>query len=51
MQMIAMLCTLLSPALMLTDHGHFQYNTLTLALTLWAIIAIMHGIMMCMEFL
>lgn len=32
---------LLQPALILIDHGHFQYNCASLGLTFWAIIAIM----------
>ena len=31
----AMVMALSSPALILVDHGHFQYNCLPLGLTLW----------------
>lgn len=37
------LCTcfllLISPGLILIDHGHFQYNSISLGLTLWGVIA------------
>ncbi|XP_077869978.1 dolichyl pyrophosphate Man9GlcNAc2 alpha-1,3-glucosyltransferase-like [Saccoglossus kowalevskii] len=34
---------LLYPGLMLIDHGHFQYNCISLGLTLWAIIGMLSG--------
>ncbi|CAE6449852.1 unnamed protein product [Rhizoctonia solani] len=36
-QNIALLTVLLQPALILIDHGHFQYNSVMLGLTLWAV--------------
>ncbi|KAH7337033.1 ALG6, ALG8 glycosyltransferase family-domain-containing protein [Rhizoctonia solani] len=36
-QNIAFLTVLLQPALILIDHGHFQYNSVMLGLTLWAV--------------
>lgn len=33
-------CALSQPALLLIDHGHFQYNHIMLALTAWSILAI-----------
>ncbi|KAG8715874.1 Glucosyltransferase-like protein [Ceratobasidium sp. 423] len=36
-QNIALLSVLLQPALILVDHGHFQYNSVMLGLTLWAV--------------
>ncbi|CAE6513982.1 unnamed protein product [Rhizoctonia solani] len=36
-QNIAFLTILLQPALTLIDHGHFQYNSVMLGLTLWAV--------------
>lgn len=36
-QNIALLTVLLQPALTLVDHGHFQYNSVMLGLTLWAL--------------
>ena len=35
-----LLLILLQPALILIDHGHFQYNCVSLGLTLWAVIAV-----------
>ncbi|CAE6390816.1 unnamed protein product [Rhizoctonia solani] len=35
-QNIALLSVLLQPALVLVDHGHFQYNSVMLGLALWA---------------
>eukprot|EP01103_Thecamoeba_quadrilineata_P014328 TRINITY_DN4241_c0_g1_i2.p1 TRINITY_DN4241_c0_g1~~TRINITY_DN4241_c0_g1_i2.p1 ORF type:complete len:145 (+),score=8.24 TRINITY_DN4241_c0_g1_i2:359-793(+) len=32
---------LTQPALILIDHGHFQYNSISLGLSLWAIIAVL----------
>lgn len=29
----------MSPSLVLIDHGHFQYNSISLAFAVWAIIA------------
>jgi len=34
-----LLLALLQPALILIDHGHFQYNAVSLALALWAVLA------------
>ncbi|KAF0512370.1 ALG6, ALG8 glycosyltransferase [Gigaspora margarita] len=34
---LAVLLILLQPALILIDHGHFQYNSVMLGLTLWAV--------------
>ncbi|KAG8705854.1 Glucosyltransferase-like protein [Ceratobasidium sp. 394] len=36
-QNIALLTVSLQPALILIDHGHFQYNSVMLGLTLWAV--------------
>ncbi|CAE6445127.1 unnamed protein product [Rhizoctonia solani] len=36
-QNIALFTVLLQPALILIDHGHFQYNSVMLGLTLWAV--------------
>ncbi|KAF8746647.1 ALG6 ALG8 glucosyltransferase family, partial [Rhizoctonia solani] len=36
-QNIALLSVLLQPALILVDHGHFQYNSVMLGLALWAV--------------
>lgn len=33
---------LLQPAILLVDHGHFQYNTVALGLTLWSLYFISH---------
>ena len=35
--MFVILC---SPSLVLIDYGHFQYNSISLGLTLWAIVAV-----------
>ena len=36
-----MICIILSqPALVLIDHGHFQYNSVSLGLALWGIVAV-----------
>jgi alpha-1,3-glucosyltransferase len=32
---------LFQPSLILIDHGHFQYNTICLGLTLWAVVALL----------
>lgn len=37
---IACLCALLEPGLILVDHGHFQYNCVSLGIALWAAYAI-----------
>ena len=37
-----MIVALFQPALMLIDHGHFQYNAVSLGLALWAIVALLH---------
>ena len=34
---------LCQPAIILIDHGHFQYNSLSLGLTLWAITSVLRG--------
>ena len=34
---------LLQPALTVIDHGHFQYNSISLGLSLWGIIAVIRG--------
>lgn len=34
---------LLYPGLILIDHGHFQYNCISLGLTLWAIVFLIHS--------
>lgn len=39
-QRCAFILTLLYPGLLLIDHGHFQYNCVSLGLALWAIWAI-----------
>ncbi|XP_036612794.1 dolichyl pyrophosphate Man9GlcNAc2 alpha-1,3-glucosyltransferase [Trichosurus vulpecula] len=33
-------CTLLYPGLLLIDHGHFQYNCVSLGLTLWGVLGL-----------
>ncbi|XP_074077365.1 dolichyl pyrophosphate Man9GlcNAc2 alpha-1,3-glucosyltransferase isoform X2 [Macrotis lagotis] len=35
-------CTLLYPGLLLIDYGHFQYNCVSLGLTLWAVLGLSH---------
>ncbi|KAL6068778.1 Alpha-1,3-glucosyltransferase [Balamuthia mandrillaris] len=40
-QMAAFFVMLLQPSLMLIDHGHFQYNAVSLGLTLWAIVFVL----------
>lgn len=35
-----LLCTLLYPGQILIDYGHFQYNGISLGLTLWAVLAL-----------
>lgn len=39
----AVAATLLYPGLILIDHGHFQYNCISLGLLIWAIAAICKG--------
>jgi alpha-1,3-glucosyltransferase len=39
-----LLSILLQPALILIDHGHFQYNTVSLGLIIWSIICIQNGL-------
>jgi len=39
---IALLITLLTPPLLLIDHGHFQYNCVMLGLTIWSINMLFH---------
>ncbi|GAA5975083.1 hypothetical protein JCM21900_002433 [Sporobolomyces salmonicolor] len=41
--LVAALTILFQPALILIDNGHFQYNSIMLALTLWAINAFQAG--------
>ena len=41
------LVILSQPALMLIDHGHFQYNSFSLGLVLVSIIAVMQGTRAC----
>ena len=36
------LLALLQPSIILIDHGHFQYNTVALGLTLWSLYCITH---------
>uniref|UniRef100_A0A8C3QN67 Alpha-1,3-glucosyltransferase n=1 Tax=Cyanoderma ruficeps TaxID=181631 RepID=A0A8C3QN67_9PASS len=36
------LCILLYPGLILIDHGHFQYNSVSLGLALWAVLCLSH---------
>lgn len=40
---LALVALLLQPAELLVDHGHFQYNNLSLGLTLGAVAAIASG--------
>ncbi|KAI9029840.1 glycosyl transferase [Phycomyces nitens] len=40
---IGAILILMQPALLLIDHGHFQFNSLMLGLTLWAINAFLTG--------
>ncbi|KAK4049334.1 Glucosyltransferase-like protein [Microbotryomycetes sp. JL221] len=35
--LVAIVTVLLQPALILVDHGHFQYNSVMLGLTLWSV--------------
>jgi alpha-1,3-glucosyltransferase len=40
---LTILCMiLLQPAFVLIDHGHFQFNSICLGLTLWAVNALLH---------
>jgi len=39
---LSFLCALMDPGLTLIDHGHFQYNSVSLGLALWAVYAISH---------
>ncbi|TNY20374.1 glucosyltransferase [Rhodotorula diobovata] len=41
--LVAMMTILLQPALILIDSGHFQYNSIMLGLTLWAVNAFQAG--------
>ncbi|GAA5874929.1 hypothetical protein JCM16303_004946 [Sporobolomyces ruberrimus] len=41
--LVAAMTILLQPALILIDNGHFQYNSIMLALTLWSINAFQSG--------
>lgn len=38
-----MFVVLCQPALVLIDYGHFQYNSVSLGLTLWGIVAVVKG--------
>ncbi|CAB9496327.1 Man9GlcNAc2 alpha-1,3-glucosyltransferase [Seminavis robusta] len=40
--LIAVLVALLQPSIILIDHGHFQYNTVALGLSLWSLFFIAH---------
>ena len=40
-QIRAMALLLLQPTLILVDHGHFQYNAVSLGLTLWAVVCVL----------
>ncbi|CAM9801081.1 dolichyl pyrophosphate Man9GlcNAc2 alpha-1,3-glucosyltransferase isoform X1 [Lampetra fluviatilis] len=42
-KMSVCVCTLLYPGIILIDHGHFQYNGVSLGLSLWASLALLHG--------
>lgn len=42
-KLLTCLSILLYPGLMLIDHGHFQYNCVSLGLALWAILALFSG--------
>lgn len=39
----ALALLLFQPSLILIDHGHFQYNCVSLGLALWALVFIMNG--------
>lgn len=39
----ALAAVLLNPALVIIDHGHFQYNCISLGLTAAAVAALLHG--------
>lgn len=43
---------LISPSLILIDHGHFQYNSISLGLAIWAVIAALtrHNLSCCVLF-
>ncbi|KAM5148846.1 dolichyl pyrophosphate Man9GlcNAc2 alpha-1,3-glucosyltransferase [Mantella aurantiaca] len=42
-RMVSLLCILLYPGLILIDYGHFQYNSVSLGLALWGVIALSGG--------
>ncbi|XP_018409346.1 PREDICTED: dolichyl pyrophosphate Man9GlcNAc2 alpha-1,3-glucosyltransferase [Nanorana parkeri] len=42
-KMMSLLCILLYPGLILVDYGHFQYNSVSLGLALWGVIALSRG--------
>ncbi|XP_064605704.1 dolichyl pyrophosphate Man9GlcNAc2 alpha-1,3-glucosyltransferase-like isoform X2 [Liolophura sinensis] len=39
----AVLCALIYPGLALIDYGHFQYNSVSLGLTVWAVMSLSKG--------
>ncbi|XP_048394867.1 dolichyl pyrophosphate Man9GlcNAc2 alpha-1,3-glucosyltransferase [Stegostoma tigrinum] len=40
-KMSSMLCILLYPGLILIDHGHFQYNSVSLGLAMWGLLGLL----------
>ncbi|XP_044157415.1 LOW QUALITY PROTEIN: dolichyl pyrophosphate Man9GlcNAc2 alpha-1,3-glucosyltransferase [Bufo gargarizans] len=42
-KVLFLFCFLLYPGLILIDYGHFQYNSVSLGLALWGIIALLRG--------
>ena len=42
-RLTAFVMIMLQPSILLMDHGHFQYNTTALGLTLWALFAAAQG--------
>ncbi|XP_062920181.1 dolichyl pyrophosphate Man9GlcNAc2 alpha-1,3-glucosyltransferase isoform X1 [Mobula hypostoma] len=43
MKVSYLLCALLYPGLLLIDHGHFQYNCISLGLALWGLLGLLKG--------